>query len=234
MNDVYELTWDSHFFGYLVGRIDLSVVDESYLDMILRKSKLAGYKLVYAFLPYSKILNDNFVNEHNGLLADVKVTYQYKIEDTDEEKMILEEYRGNANGLYSLAYASGAYSRFLMDRNFGKETFCRLYQKWIDNSVYGKLADKVFMYQEGGGIAGFVTLKFCESAGSIGLIAVDSNLRGRSIGTHLIDSCKKEAFNNKIHTLTVATQLSNNLACSFYEKNGFVISENMNIYHFWL
>lgn len=190
--------------------------------------------MIYAFLPYPKILNDAFFKKHNGLLADVKVIYQYKVRDVDEKNIMLEEYKGNADSLYPLAYASGTYSRFFMDKNFGEETFRRLYRKWVDNSLCGELADKVIVNKVGEMIAGFVTLKYSGCEGSIGLIAVDSVLRGISIGSNLIDSCKKEAFNNKINTLSVATQLSNNIACSFYEKNGFVKSENMNIYHFWL
>lgn len=234
MSGVYNLVWDSLFFGYSVGKIDLSVTDKNLLSRILNESKVGGYKLIYVFLPYSETLSDDFLREYNGLLADIKVIYQCRIKDVAESAVMLEEYDGSADGLYPLAYASGAYSRFLTDKNFSKEFFYRLYRKWIDNSLNKQLADKVFVYRDGGMIAGFVTLKFCENGGSIGLIAVDRAFRGMSIGSCLIDSCKKCVLNNDVKILSVATQLNNNIACSFYEKNGFVKSQIMNIYHFWL
>lgn len=234
MNCVYNLVWDSLFFGYSVGRIDLSVADNSLLSRALIESKVSGYKLIYAFLPYSETLSDGYLREYNGLLADVKVIYRYEVKDVDRSAAMLEEYNGSADGLYSLAYASGAYSRFLIDKNFSSEVFYRLYRKWVDNSLNKQLADKVFVYSSGKVIAGFVSLKFCENGGSIGLIAVDRAFRGESIGSRLINSCKRCAFNNDVKVLSVATQLSNNIACSFYEKNGFVKSEIINIYHFWL
>lgn len=234
MNGVYKLIWDSLFFGYSVGKIDLSVADKSLLSRILNESKVRGYKLIYVFLPYSETLSDDYLREYNGLLADVKVLYRCGIKDVDRSTVVLEEYDGCADGLYPLAYASGAYSRYLTDKNFSKEIFYRLYRKWVDNSLNKQLADKVFVYRREEMIAGFVTLKFCENSGSIGLIAVDRAFRGASIGSRLIDSCKKCAFNNDIKILSVATQLNNNIACSFYEKNGFVKSQIMNIYHFWL
>lgn len=234
MDEVRKMSWDSQFLGYFVGRIDLTVVDEALLYAILKEAKFNDYRLIYLFISHPKTLSCEFLNKNNGLFVGAKVIYKYKVNKEDQKNVILNEYNGKSEALYSLAYESGSYSRFKLDENFGKDTFKRLYRKWVDNSLQSQFADKVYIFNVEEKNAGFVTLKFCEHEASIGLIAVAPSFQGRSIGSQLIDCCKKETLNRNLSILSVATQLDNNIACSFYEKNRFVRSDVINIYHFWL
>lgn len=232
--DVHKLTWDSCFFGYNVGRIDLTTADKSDLARVLCKSKAKGYRLIYAFIPYPENLDKDVLAKYNGLLADSKITFKYKLGNIDRKASLLDYYVGSADELYPLAYESGIYSRFSIDETFGKETFRLLYRRWVDNSLNGVSADKIFVYRIDREVVGFVTLKINGDEASIGLIAVSPRFRGMSIGSCLIDSCKRYLVDNYIAELSVATQLDNNMACLFYVRNDFSRFNIVNVYHFWL
>lgn len=232
--NVSNLTWDSCFFGYPVGKINLSITNKSKLERTLCESRTNGYRLIYVFIPYLESLGEDVLIKYNGLLVDRKTNYLFEMENINFDAPILEEYVGSGDELYSLAYDSGIYSRFFFDKNFGEESFHLLYREWVDNSLNGKIADKVFIYRKDEEIAGFVTLKINENKATIGLIAVCAKFRGLLIGSQLINGCKKFAFDNHAEQLFVTTQLDNNAACSFYEKNGFSKTGIVNIYHFWL
>lgn len=231
---VIELTWDSDFFGYKVGKIELLVPDINKLREVLRQSKANGYKLIYVFLPFSQHIDQDILLKYNGILVDKKITYRYEVQDIDKNNIILEEYDGDACELYPLAYESGKYSRFFTDEKFGENTFQLLYQKWVENSIDRIIADKIFIFRVKRDIVGFVTLKFAINKAIIGLIAVDYEYRGKKIGHKLINCCKKCAINKSLSEILVSTQLDNKAACSFYEKNGFSNNEIINVYHFWL
>ena len=93
----------------------------------------------------------------------------------------------------------------------------------------------MFVYQENNVLKGLIYLKEIDDCtGSISLIGVDKGYRGEQIGTKLIN--KAILYFNKLgkNEIQVITQKANVLACKFYTKNGFRISQINNVYHFWL
>ena len=63
------------------------------------------------------------------------------------------------NVLYELAFESGKYSRFKLDKNFSEIDFRKLYKKWVDNSLNLEIADEVLVYKISDIIQGFITYK---------------------------------------------------------------------------
>ncbi|VBB44613.1 GCN5-related N-acetyltransferase [uncultured Paludibacter sp.] len=233
------LQWDSDFFDLKIGRI---ICDkhfrESDLKEELNTAKKDNYSLLYVFTPERKVLTDEFQVLNQGKLVDRKIIYFVDdIEHKTLEKSteIIDYSRGKlTDELLSLSYLSGQYSRFLLDENLQKNAFERLYKEWIEKSLSGKLADKVFVSLYEDKIVGFVTLKIKENNGEIGLIAVSEQTQGKRIGTKLIDVCIDYLNKKSIKKLTVPTQLNNIPARKFYEKYGFGKLSITNIYHFWI
>ncbi len=126
------------------------------------------------------------------------------------------------------------YSRFKIDPYFRNNEFERLYTEWIEKSVERRLANEVLIYNEGDELLGFITLALREKTGSIGLIAVDENQRGKAIGKKLIRAALAYFKDHKITTVEVVTQKANYAACRFYESCGFKIKSIVNIYHLWI
>ena len=231
-----HLSWDSDFFGYKVAKIELDhCQSETELAIFLHDLKEKGYKLIYGFVhPDDRVSNK--AAGTLGQLVDEKVTYTTNIidENIEDQKKINKYALAVPDlNLYRLSLESGEYSRFKKDKNIDGRFFIRLYQVWIEKSISGELADDVLIYEHNNEIVGLVTLSCKKQIARIGLIAVDEKYRGNSIGSQLVDACKKICINKRIQELDAVTQKDNSGACLFYEKCGFTVKKMENVYHFW-
>lgn len=238
MEDYYLLEWDSHFFGYKIASIKALELGFPKLNNIIKELREKDFKLAYCFVaPKDKTSNDS-LNQVSGILVDEKITYNARIREEDifpiSNNIIPYDLDYTSEKLISLALQSGLYSRFKIDSNFQNNEFERLYIEWIEKSVSKILSNEVLIYQEYKEILGFVTLSFHDNTGSIGLIAVDENQRGKAIGKNLIGAALLYFKNKKVTHVEVVTQKANNIACRFYESRGFKIKNIVNIYHLWI
>ena len=223
---IEQLTWDSDFFGFNVGKVTALKGERINFHDLLLKSKSDNYRLIYLF-------SEDAISE-DMVPVDVKIVYSMPIENDGTHYEVLPEVHEATNSLYSLAYRSGDHSRFRLDKNFEKGKFEELYNIWVENSLSGKFADKVFKYEVNGEIVAFVTVAIKDHVAIIGLIAVSENYGRRGIGSKLINAVKSYALERGCKTLNVATQQDNIEACMFYEKNGFSLYSKTYIYHLWL
>jgi dTDP-4-amino-4,6-dideoxy-D-galactose acyltransferase len=228
------LSWDSDFFGFKVSAVKLTDQSPQEIEHIISGAYSSGTKLLYLFTS-EPISNNGIIEKYKGLLVDKKVIFRKSLIGIHSNfNNEIEEYTDSFvnDELKELAYQSGEYSRFKIDSRLPASTFERLYTLWIENSVNGKSADKVFIYKVNNQIAGFITLSIKESYGEIGLIAVNNKFRGMEIGTKLIRQSENFTLNQEKNILKVATQIDNILACNFYKKNGFEIDSITQVYHF--
>lgn len=222
-------TWDSKFFNFPVGAFIVKSETEWDLDGFIKEAK--EYKLIYVF-------SENRLRESPKLkLVDRKINYTKKLVSGINTKTEIIEFNPNHHRyseLLELGYLSGSYSRFKIDDNFTEEEFRRLYKAWVDNSLNGQIAFRVFVKIESGHIAGFVTLrKKNHKISQISLIAVNPEFQGRNIASDLIKKCEQASLISGYTNLEVATQEDNRAARKLYEKNGFGIKTMEYIYHLW-
>lgn len=219
------LAWDSDFFGYRIGRFLVGGDDDFNIERLKEESRAKGYRLVYIFS--KKALDINIPP------IDIKVVYSREITAADSGYPLLPQATKATDTLYSLAFRSGKYSRFRLDENIGIEAFERMYKRWTDNSLAGTSADKVLKYEIDGKEAGFITISYGETT-NIGLLAVDEKYGRRGIGSALMESAFREAFDHGARNIAVPTQKQNVEACAFYEKKGFKVTDTTYIYHLWV
>ena len=237
--NVEYLKWDSDFFGLKIGKvINNERIPKSELKQLLNVAKAENYSLIYVFTPEKEKISEEILSETNSKLVDRKIVYSLNIEEkaTENHPEILDYSAAKLTAeLLDLSYLSGHYSRFKSDKKLPNNAFQRLYKEWIEKSLNGVLADRVFVAMDSNKqIIGFVTLQIKESSAEIGLIAVSEKTQGKKTGTKLIDKCIQYLQEKSIKTLTVPTQLENTQACKFYEKYGFTTHSITNIYHFWI
>lgn len=95
----------------------------------------------------------------------------------------------------------------------------------IDFASYVNSSDKViFLYYEGIQCVGQIRL--CSTWNRFALIedlAVSEHLRGRGIGTALLNEAQSWAQQRRLGGLVLETQDTNVLACRFYQRYGFRI-----------
>jgi dTDP-4-amino-4,6-dideoxy-D-galactose acyltransferase len=229
VNELKYLDWDSAFFGKKIYRFDLGDVKD--FGKYQRLASRSGADLVYLFSP-EQIPRPS---DENFFIADKKIIFQKQVEHTTNlmPKKNINETRQNSSDLQNLALLSGSFSRFKLDERLSPK-YKELYLLWLNRSLSGELASKVFVYRSGNKDAGFITVKREDRTGIIGLIATDPAFQGQNIGSSLIAQVEHWSMANEIDTMEVATQLDNVIACGFYIKNGFVTKTIDHIYHHYL
>ena len=237
MSNYKKLEWDSNFFGFNVALIN-TVESETTFERTLNEIRTKNYKLVYIKTEPDNKRSNQLIKKYNGTLVDQKVTFTTGISTINKELISknLTEYQYNKlnKQLLNLAYQSGEYSRFRLDKNLPEDTFQRMYKIWIERSVKKEMAEKIFIYKVEDYIAGMITLSVSGNTGIIGLIGVDSKFRGRKIGQKLIEKTREYFLLKDIKKINVVTQFANKIACDFYKKCDFKTSGIENIYHIWL
>lgn len=226
------LQWDSDFFGLRIGRTDVAASEK--WNMLQQEAGLLriDYDLIYIFSEQELPVDSNSMR-----LVDTKTIYAKAIDTSAIMPSTIERYQEtlpNAD-LYRLALVSGVYSRFRLDDCFPAESYERMYRCWIERSVDGSMADVVLVHRTDNLIDGMITLKIDIEVAHIGLVAVAESAQGKGIGTMLVKAVEAHLQSNTtVRHLKVATQWANKPACHLYEKNGFVVEEKTNIYHWWL
>lgn len=234
------LEWDSDFFGFKIARININKSNSS--NIFELPEIISHLKITMVYL----IMDEYDANAHEQLLkigailVDRKTTYSksvkepIKINDCYFPLVEFEE-KHFTDDLIKLAFASGIYSRFLLDKRFGRKSYEKLYSEWLDKSINKKLADKVWVALDDKKVVGFVTVKrnHENKSGQIGLIAVSEHYRGKKIGQSLMEKCDKWYFENNLNIAKVVTQGDNMAACSFYETAGYSIEKVDYYYHLW-
>ncbi|MBB6460741.1 GNAT family N-acetyltransferase [Flammeovirga kamogawensis] len=216
-----KLNWDSNFFN-------LEVFKANYYSGI--ENDLNGnFDLLYL---YSDKLIDKSGFKQTIQLVDKKVTFK---KDIVKNKIINSETIYSVNSvnekLFSLAIQSSEFSRFRIDNKIDNKKVDELYQLWIENSINRKIAFDVLSF--GSENYGVITLSKKNDIAGIGLLAVDTAIRGKGIGKLLIKQTENICVEKGYKELQVVTQLDNNLACKFYESQNFLIDKIEYIYHLW-
>jgi len=240
MSNYEILQWDSEFFGFIVARIVPETLTEVNLKQLIANLKDSRVVLAYWASCFEDISSQNAAINHNGFLADKKVTYAIDFREkpinTDSGAYSIETYDGNVSNaeLDSLAIQAGVNSRFNLDPRIPEERFEMLYKLWIRNSVTRKIADAVLVVRYLDRIVGMVTVGEKNDRADIGLIAVDDSMRGKNLGVSLVRAAQKWAVCKGYSSAQVVTQGENVAACRLYEKCGYFLEKTENVYHFWI
>lgn len=232
------LSWDSQFFGYRIASIRPDCLDSNEMDRVVHELKNQQVVLMYCFVDPDDAISAGSIEKSSGILVDSKITFfapvsrEENYPKTDFIRTYNLEYASDK--LKELALQSGIFSRFRTDPNFQNNEFEKLYIEWIEKSVKRIISDEVLVYYEEDIEKGFVTLSVKDDVGSIGLIAVDENERGKSIGKKLMSAVLNYLSEKKVKIAEVATQEANEAACRFYRSLGFEIKNKINVYHLWI
>lgn len=226
--EITKLDWDSTFFGFPVG--DLFIEKDFSNTRVINSNDFTFFQV------RSKMPLDIFSDTHSLSYLETKIIFSKVLNELNilEDSIIdFDDFPIAENSLYELAYESGKYSRYKQDKYILEDSFKKLYQLWITNSINKSFADKIFYFKENENVLGFVTFKIKNDTAQIGLIAVSPNYQGKGIGKKLILKTEKYCFKRNVKTLQIPTQLENKGACNFYIKMGYDISEKIIIKHYW-
>ncbi len=250
-----RLDWECENFGFSVAQVSQADLSDAALVDTLRQARAAGVRLAVWPTGERRDVAAEIIAEFGGRLVDRKATFTRPLggslaangarEISDRERPAILPYTATtaSPGLTELAIAAGKYSRFNVDPTFPREKFQAMYRLWIERSVRGELADAVLVAatdptdneeQVQRDPGGMITLAESGGVAQIGLIAVAGAMRGRGIGSALIDAAHRWMQTRGAGEARVVTQLENLPACHLYERAGYQLSHVQNVYHFWL
>jgi len=236
---VQFLKFDTKIFGFKVARILTPKLSLAKLRSILNKLKSQDIRLVYWSSASADKKSQRAAKKLAGFLSSEQITYLIdlkKIARLPKTSTEIETYRAKtpAATMKQLAIQIGTLSRFGTDPKIPKKLFHKLYYAWIKNSVNGTAANKILVTRHKNKIVGMIAISTKNKRGDIRLLAVDSECRGKKLGTKLVHAALNYFIKKGYPKAQVVTQKSNLPACHLYKKCGFRHKQTDNFYHFWL
>ena len=227
---VSALPWDTEFFGFSVGRMDLSA---NACEVELRTAiASSSFELTYVFLPVGGAMEGprSALVALGGRCYDLKLTYRKSLSDgmvvNDGSSFAANEITPE---LTSLAYASGWCSRFVSDDRLAR-FFKPLYLQWLKRDF---LRGKVFVRPSLSNPEGMVTVSVQGHVGRVGLLAVDAGHCRCGIATGLLQDIDVWFTSQGVKACEVVTQGINVAAQKLYEKSGYKLSAQTEVWHVW-
>lgn len=240
---IERLAWDSDFFGYEVGKAEITYVEE----ILQSPQELDQFQLVYIYtkdrLQKNLLRNMVYLGSMVKFCKGIKTGKNAalpKFFSLDQAEGIYSFLSPNTNlgmaegiykGLRELAIKSGGFSRFKLDKRLNRSEFEKLYTTWLQKAISGK--ERLLVYIKDKNIRGFITIVFGKEKARIGLIAVEDPYCGKGIGSRLLQAAIDSAGREGLEILEVKTQKANLPAMKLYEKTGFKLIEERKVYHWW-
>lgn len=229
-----HLPWDTEFFGFPVGRI---VLPETAAEPVRLEETItqAGNVLTYVFLPAGNSATCETEKLRSALAGlggkcrDLKTIYRKTMHPSCEKHNAGTCAIQMSPALEELAYASGWCSRFATDERL-TPFFRPMYRIWLQREL---ARGKVFVRPNQNNPQGMTTVSIQNGIGKIGLVAVNTNSCGHGIGTALLQDVDYWLMQQGVGTCEVVTQGMNLSARRLYEKSGFALHVQMEVWHVW-
>lgn len=233
------LEWDSEFFACRVARGAGNRLTDESLARLLEWCNRETVDWLY-FLADADDQATVQVAEQAGFhLVDIRVELgvalaQNRPTGPSESVRVRPAAASDLERLRPMAAAGHSDSRYFFDPRVPKERARHLYERWIERSVLEGFADVVLVADVDGVASGYITGRFDGgTTASIGLIGVDSEVRGLGMGTALVASLLSWAEARGAARVTVVTQGRNVTAQRLYQKCGFRTETVRLWYHRW-
>lgn len=232
--EISHLEWDTKEFNVKSCKV---ILNEKISKENIEEIKEYVKENEYQFITIQNVNNNeenNFLLSElsNITLVDVNMQLMKKIMKAIEIPEV--EIRTNLEEnkeILKIATESFTYSRFFIDNKL-PENRKDVYVNWAKNAM--KKNNKYFaIYKSKEQIKGFILFSYDSNCITIELVAIDKNSQHQGIGTALLQSVEKFAYDNSINELHVGTQLNNIKAQNFYIKYGFRHKSVTSIYHWW-
>jgi len=205
------LDWDSEFWG-----VRIAEVDGPDAEAWARANAVAcAYLLVAA----EDAAAAHRAEEHGFRLMDVRVELDAEAA-TDAPQGIRPHSDADVERLRQIARTNHADTRFYADQRFPRERCDELYDTWVRRSAEG-WADALLVADADGAPAGYVSVHEREGHGSIGLIGVDPEARGRGLGAELVRGALAWCSGHGLPECRVVTQGRNVGAQRLFQRCGF-------------
>jgi dTDP-4-amino-4,6-dideoxy-D-galactose acyltransferase len=228
------LEWDSAFWGVTVGRVSAHVLTADRLADIDVWARAHHVDCLY-FLAVPDDPETIGVAQGAGFrLVDLRVEFAWRADEAELATRVRSYRPGDLESLRMIARTSHENTRFYADPHFPRERCSDLYDTWIVRSCNG-WADAVLVAVLDGQAVGYVTCHFDRTSnrGSIGLIAVSADVRGKGLGRELVLGAVGWCREHGSTEVSVVTQGANVGAQRLFQVCGFLTLSTGLWFHRW-
>ena len=235
------MEWDSDFFGFNIGYVSCRRLTKNIETYIKQKSRELNIEMIQ----YNCNCHDQvsiLTAEKNGYsFVDVRVTFELmlrkmNIKNSELDTIIFR--KGEEKDIRKLRKTAGeiyTLSRYYFDQKFDHEKVREFYEGWLEKGIRGEYDDYCFVLEVDQQAVAFTTVKENDDGtADIGIVGVDKNYSGRSLGTILLEKVTNELKKKNLSVLRVVTQGRNYPAQRLYQKSGFITNQMELWYHKWL
>ncbi|MDD3106280.1 MAG: GNAT family N-acetyltransferase [Bacilli bacterium] len=187
--------------------------------------------------PTSMRVNSKFISDYTkAILYDTNVSFRLDLKNIEEISLSdNQDFRFEILKKLDFDYEhllEFNNSRFVRDTKLQVELGCNIYKDWIVNS-FNLINKGFFTIKYKNKQSGFILFKEESDNIIIELISIDSKLQKNGIGSILMKEFINLSLKKNINFIIVGTQISNIPAINFYIKNGFRVTDTIDIYHWW-
>lgn len=244
MSDLVEvLDWDSRFFGFPIGRVVVTQLDERGMAALLGQARERGLRCLYFQVDPNDAISVRLAERHGFHLVDVRIVLEHPFSDRPAPVprypvSPLIEIGGaraaEAPVLEDIAVEIGYTSRFCFDLDFPRDACPRLYRAWLVKALQDETR-AVLVARIGDQPVGLIACSQGEDdTGGIELAGVREGMRGRGVGTALVQAALDWFRRQGMSRVEVVTQARNVPAQRLYQQMGFFTRRMTLYYHKWL
>jgi len=225
-NVFIRLDWDSHYFGYRIGKIFLDRITSDSLAGIVEEACTQNVDVLEAFSAIEDEESISSLQKNDFNFSGLKIFLESRSHSSKNiqnvEGPCLEQACARDIGeLVSAFHGIFSSSRYYSYACLDSRQVDALYDIWIKNSVEATFDDVCLFIRRENKPAGLCTLKFLEGKARIGLFGVNPRFQGQGVGSALIVQVVDWLHSKSVDVISVATQGKNIAAIRLYEANGF-------------
>lgn len=244
MTDLVEvLDWDSCFFGFAIGRVLAIRLDESGIAALLSQARARGLRCLYFQADPNDAVSIRLAERHGFHLVDVRIVLEHPFSDRPAPvprypvSPLIEigaPRAAEAPALEDIAVEIGHTSRFCFDLDFPRDACPRLYRAWLARALQDE-AGVVLVARMSDQPVGLIACnRLDDDTGVIDLAGVREGMRGRGVGTALVQAALDWFRRQGMSRAEVVTQARNVPAQRLYQQMGFFTRRMTLYYHKWL
>lgn len=228
-----ELTWDSEFWGFQIGRVTSPRLHPAQARSVAARCDREGFRCTFLLAAADDAETARAAEGVGFVPVDTRITLRrpggLALLGPEPGSPVAIRPAGEADEeqMADLARVSHTDSRFFFDSRFPRTRAGDLYAAWIRRGL-AEASRHVLLGERDGRMLGYVVIG--DEPQTIELIAVAEPARGQGVGRALVEAAIAE---RPEQPMLVVTQARNVGALRLYQANGFEIETVETWYHRW-
>jgi hypothetical protein len=228
------LPWDTEFFGFSIGRLDLDGLDPDAIAAVEAEARAAGVQCLYGSLDPSEVQATAVVQDLGYRFVEAATLFSLRLDEPPIPRPEGIEVRvATAEDLPELTpivESLAPWSRFAVDRRFPPDAAVRIQRAWAERATREPDGDySMLVATDERGIIAFITRTVHPSPRVDG---VGTTARGSGAARYLIEEARAWAGDVALLGGPIAAR---NIPCLRYVSHcGYRVSEVRYLYHRWL